>query len=179
MRNGNRNLNKGAVMAIVTLKGTPLNTCGTLPSVGASAPGFMLTKGDLSDVSLSAWAGKTIVLNIFPSIDTPTCAMSVRRFNAELDKIKNMIVLCVSADLPFAQGRFCGAEGLSNVIPLSTFRHPEFGDAYGVRITDGVLKGLMSRAIVVIDRSGKVSYTQQVAEISNEPDYAPVLKAVE
>jgi thiol peroxidase len=105
--------------------------------------------------------------------------MSVRRFNAELDKMNNTAVLCISADLPFAQGRFCGAEGLANVIPLSTFRHPEFGDAYGVRMADGALKGLMSRAIVVIDGAGKVRYTEQVPEISQEPDYAAALKAVE
>jgi thioredoxin-dependent peroxiredoxin len=165
-------------MSRVTIKGNPYNTSGNLPSTGSAAPGFTLTKNDLSEVPLSSFSGKKIVLNIFPSIDTPTCAMSVRRFNADLDKMKNTVVLCISADLPFAQGRFCGAEGLKNVIPLSTFRHPEFGDAYGVRMVDSALKGLMSRAIVAIDESGKVIHTEQVAEISNEPDYNAVMKAV-
>jgi thioredoxin-dependent peroxiredoxin len=165
-------------MAQVTIKGTVFNTCGNLPAIGITAPEFTLTKTDLSDISLSSFKGKKIVLNIFPSIDTPTCAMSVRRFNAELDKMQNTIVLCISADLPFAQKRFCGAEGLKNVIPLSTFRHPEFGDAYGVRMADSALEGLMSRAIVVINESGKVVYTEQVADIGNEPDYGKAIKAV-
>jgi thiol peroxidase len=165
-------------MARVTIKGSPFTTCGNLPAIGSAAPEFTLTKTDLSEVSLGFYKGKKAVLNIFPSLDTSTCAMSVRRFNAELDKLKNTVVLCISADLPFAQKRFCGAEGLKNVIPLSTFRHPEFGDVYGVRMADSDLKGLMSRAIVVIDESGKVVYTEQVAEISNEPDYGKAIKAV-
>ena len=165
-------------MARVTIKGSPFNTCGNLPAVGSKAPGFNLTKTDLSEVSSDSYSGKRVVLNIFPSIDTSICAMSVRRFNAELDKMQNTVVLCVSADLPFAQARFCGAEGLKNVVPLSTFRHPEFGDAYGVRMLDGALKGLMSRAVVVINGSGNVVYTEQVAEISSEPDYGAAIRAV-
>lgn len=165
-------------MAQVTIKGTVFNTCGNLPAIGSTAPEFTLTKTDLSETSQSSFKGKKIVLNIFPSIDTSTCAMSVRRFNAELDKLKNTVVLCISADLPFAQKRFCGAEGLANVIPLSIFRHPEFGDLYGARMADSDLKGLMSRAVVVINETGKVVYTEQVAEITNEPDYGKAIQAV-
>jgi thioredoxin-dependent peroxiredoxin len=165
-------------MAKVTLKGAAFNTIGKLPSVGSAAPAFTLTKTDLSETSLSDFTGKKVVLNIFPSLDTSTCAMSVRRFNAELDKMKNTVVLCVSADLPFAQARFCGAEGLKNVIPLSVFRHPEFGDTYGVRMADSPLKGLMSRAVMVVNESGKVVYTEQVAEITSEPDYGKAIKAL-
>lgn len=165
-------------MAQVTIKGTLYTTCGNLPATGSVAPGFTLTTTDLTEIDSGSFKGKKVVLNIFPSIDTTTCAMSVRRFNAELDKLKNTVVLCISADLPFAQKRFCGAEGLANVMPLSTFRHPEFGDAYGVRMADGALKGLMSRAVVVIDEAGKVVYTEQVAEISKEPDYDKAIKAV-
>jgi thioredoxin-dependent peroxiredoxin len=165
-------------MAKVTIKGAVFNTCGNLPLAGSAAPSFTLTKTDLSETSLGDFGGKKIVLNIFPSIDTPICAMSVRRFNAELDAMTNTVVLCISADLPFAQKRFCGAEGLNNVLPLSTFRHTEFGDLYGVRMADSALKGLMSRAIVVIDEKGKVKYTQQVADIGSEPDYAAALRAV-
>jgi thioredoxin-dependent peroxiredoxin len=165
-------------MARITLKGKPITTCGTLPVKGSKAPDFTLTKADLSDVSLSSLAGKKIVLNIFPSIDTSVCAMSVRRFNAEAGKLENTLVLCISADLPFATTRFCGTEGLRNVVTLSTFRHPEFGDVYGVRIVDGTMAGLMSRAIVVIDEKGSVVYTEQVPEIAQEPNYAAALKAI-
>jgi thioredoxin-dependent peroxiredoxin len=165
-------------MAHVAIKGTFFNTCGNLPSTGSAAPEFTLTKTDLSEISLRSFKGKKVVLNIFPSLDTSTCAMSVRRFNAELEKMKNTVVLCISADLPFAQKRFCGAEGLANVIPLSTFRHPEFGDVYGVRMADSDLKGLMSRAVVVINEEGKVVYTEQVAEITMEPDYGKAIQAV-
>lgn len=166
-------------MAKIALHGNPIDTVGSLPVKGSQAPAFTLTAADMSDKSLRDFLGKRIVLNIFPSIDTPTCAMSVRRFNAEAAKLNNTVVLCISADLPFAQKRFCGAEGLNNVITLSTFRHPEFGDAYGVRITDGGLAGLMSRAIVAIDENSLVTYTQQVPEIGQEPDYPAALKAVE
>jgi thiol peroxidase len=169
---------KGGFMARITLKGSTTTTCGTLPVTGSKAPDFTLTKADLSDVSLRLFAGKKIVLNIFPSIDTSVCAMSVRRFNAEAGKLDTTIVLCISADLPFSATRFCGAEGLRNVVTLSTFRHPEFGDAYGVRIVDGGMAGLMSRAIVVIDEKGSVIYTEQVPEIAQEPDYAAALKAI-
>ena len=165
-------------MARITLKGNPINTCGTLPLKGSKAPDFTLTKSDLSDASLRSFAGKKIVLNIFPSIDTSVCAMSVRRFNAEAGKLENTVVLCISADLPYAAKRFCGTEGLRNVVTLSTFRHPEFGDSYGVRIVDGGMAGLLSRAIVAIDEKGSVIYTEQVPEIAQEPDYAAALKAI-
>jgi thiol peroxidase len=162
-------------MAQITLKGNPIHTCGTLPAVGSTAPDFVLTKTDLSDVSLKDFVGKKIVLNIFPSIDTPVCATSVRKFNAEADKLKNTVVLCVSVDLPFAHNRFCAAEGLKNVLPMSELHQRTFGEAYGVRIIDGPLAGILSRAIVVIDEQGKVRYTEQVPEIAQEPDYQAVL----
>jgi thiol peroxidase len=135
----------------------------------------MLTKTDLSDVSLKDFTGKKIVLNIFPSIDTPVCAMSVRRFNTEISNIGNTVVLCASLDLPFAHARFCGAEGLNDVISVSELRNKEFGNAYGVRIIDGPLTGLLARAIVVLDEKGKVVYTQLVPEIKEEPNYEAAL----
>lgn len=162
-------------MAKTAFKGSPVQLTGDLPQPGAFAPGFTLTGNDLSDVSLKDYAGKTVVLNIFPSIDTPVCAMSVRKFNAEIGKTDNAVVICVSADLPFAHARFCGAEGLDHVVSASTFRSPDFGDAYGIRIADGPLAGLMGRAVLVIDGKGKVAYSQLVDEISNEPDYEPAL----
>ena len=151
---------------------------GDLPEVGAQAPDFKLTAGDLSDVTLENYAGKKLVLNIFPSLDTDVCAASVRRFNEEAAGLDNTDVLCISKDLPFAQSRFCGAEGLDNVTTLSCFRYRTFGDNYGVRIVDGPIAGLMARAIVVIDEGGKVIYTEQVPEIVQEPDYASALVAV-
>ena len=162
-------------MAQTAFKGTPVQLSGELPRPGAAAPDFTLTRSDLSDVSLTDYAGKTVVLNIFPSIDTPVCAMSVRKFNAEIGNFDNAVVLCVSADLPFAHARFCGAEGLDHVVSASTFRSSGFGDAYGMRITGGPLAGLMARAVVVIDGQGKVAYTQLVEEISQEPDYDKAL----
>jgi len=165
-------------MAQITLKGNPINTVGDLPEVGAQAPDFKLTAGDLSDVILENYAGKKLVLNIFPSLDTDVCAASVRRFNEEAAGLDNTDVLCISKDLPFAQSRFCGAEGLDNVTTLSCFRYRTFGDNYGVRIVDGPIAGLMARAIVVIDEGGKVIYTEQVPEIAQEPDYASALVAV-
>ena len=165
-------------MAKITLKGGPVETIGELPKVGSSAPNFTLTKTDLSDATLKDYAGKRLILNIFPSVDTPTCALSVKRFNEEASKSKNTAVLCVSADLPFAHKRFCGAEGIENVESASVFRSPSFGKDYGLVITTGVLKGLLSRAIVVIDGSGKVLHTQQVAEIADEPNYAAALAAL-
>lgn len=165
-------------MATITLKGTPVTTIGSLPKVGAPAPAFTLVKTDLSTVSNADLAGKRIVLNIFPSVDTPTCATSVRKFNAEASKLANTVVLCVSKDLPFAHARFCGAEGLKDVIGASDFRSPSFGSDYGVTITDSKLTGLFSRAVVVIDATGKVVHTEQVAEIANEPDYAKALAAL-
>ena len=166
-------------MAKITLKGNPINTCGELPSVGSAAPDFNLTNTDLADVSLSSFAGKKIVLNIFPSVDTPVCAASVRRFNEELSKLDNTVVLCVSLDLPFAHKRFCGAEGLEAVMPVTEMRSRGFGEDYNVRITDGPLAGLLSRAVVVIDANGKIAYTQQVPEIVEEPNYEDVVAAVQ
>lgn len=147
-----------------------------MPKVGSKASDFNLTNTSLTDVSLATFAGKRIVLNIFPSIDTGVCAQSVRRFNKEVEKLNNTVVLCVSADLPFAGGRFCGAEGLNNVITLSELRPPRnFAETYGLRMVDGPLAGLMARAVVVIDEAGKVLYTELVPEIAQEPAYEPVV----
>lgn len=166
-------------MAQVKFKGDPVNTIGELPQVGDLAPDFVLTKTDLADISLKDLAGKKVVLNIFPSVDTPVCATSVRRFNAEINNYANAVVVCASKDLPFAHARFCGAEGLENVIPASELRNSEFGDRYGVRIAEGPLKGLFARAVVVLDENGKVTYNQLVPEITEEPDYEAALKAVQ
>lgn len=163
-------------MATIALEGNEIHTVGDLPAVGTSAPAFTLTTGELAEVSLADYAGKKIVMNIFPSIDTGVCAASTRRFNAVANDYKGVVVLCISADLPFAASRFCGAENLSEVITLSTFRNPAFGDDYGVKISDGPIAGLTSRAIVVIDETGKVTYTEQVPEITQEPDYDTALK---
>ena len=164
-------------MASITLKGNSIHTNGDLPNVGAAAPAFSLTKVDLSDVGLDAFAGKTVVLNIFPSIDTPVCAASVRRFNAEVNKLADTVVLCASADLPFAHKRFCGAEGLDNVLSVSDLRDKGFGERYGVKVVDGPLAGLLARAVVVI-KGGKVTYTQLVPEIAEEPNYDAAIAAV-
>lgn len=163
-------------MAAITLKGNPINTNGALPAVGAAAPAFSLTGVDLADVTLDSVAGKTVVLNIFPSIDTPVCAASVRRFNAELDKLGDVAVLCVSADLPFAHKRFCGAEGLERVQSLSDMRDKGFGERYGIKIVDGPLAGLLARAVVVV-KGGKVTYAELVPEIAQEPNYDAALAA--
>lgn len=165
-------------MAQITLKGNPFNTIGNLPAVGSDAPNFELTTNDLGNVSLKDFAGKKVILNIFPSIDTGTCATSVRTFNKEVAALDNTVVLCVSRDLPFAQSRFCGAEGIENVQTLSDFNTGNFGKDYGLTIIDGPLKGLFSRSIVVIDESGKVTYTQQVAETVDEPDYAAAIASL-
>jgi thiol peroxidase len=165
-------------MATIKLKGNAISTIGNLPSAGATAPDFRLTKTDLSETSLKDFNGKIVVLNIFPSLDTSVCASSVRKFNAELDKLANTVVLCISRDLPFAHSRFCAAEGLKNVISLSELRDNNFGKSYGVTITDGPLAGLHSRAVVVIDKSGKVVYAEQVPEITQEPNYDAAIKAV-
>ena len=165
-------------MAQITLKGTPIHTSGDLPKVGAAAPAYTLVRTDLSEVSGKDLAGQRVVLNIFPSLDTPTCAASVRKFNARANEKPNTTVLCVSADLPSAQKRFCGAEGLDNVVPASTFRAAEFGQAYGLALVDGPLKGLLARAVVVIDESGKVVHTELVPEIAQEPNYDAALAAL-
>lgn len=162
----------------VTLGGNPVQLSGELPKVGQPAPAFSLVGKDLADVGLSAFAGKRKVLNIFPSLDTPTCAMSVRRFNKEASEAADTVVLCISADLPFAQARFCGAEGLDNVVTLSTLRGREFLENYGVAIAGGPLAGLAARAVVVLDADNRVLHSELVAEIKQEPDYAAALAAL-
>jgi thiol peroxidase len=165
-------------MAKITFKGSPINTAGSLPKVGSAAPDFKVVKTDITPLSLSEFKGKKVVLNIFPSLDTAVCAASVRRFNVEASKLAHTVVLCISKDLPFAQKRFCAAEGLDNVIPGSEYRDSNFSDAYGVRIVDGPLEGLFSRAIVIVDEKGMVAYTEQVPEIAQEPDYDKALAAL-
>ena len=162
-------------MATITLKGNEIQTVGNLPKPGEAAPDFTLVKSDLSEISLKDYRGKTVILNIFTTIDTPVCATATRRFNSEADKLDNVAVLCISADLPFALSRFCGAEGLETVTPLSVFRSPDFGKAYGQTITSGPLAGLLARSVVVVDPEGKVNYTEQVPEIAQEPNYEAVL----
>jgi thiol peroxidase len=165
-------------MAQVTLKGNPVQVDGQLPQVGQQAPAFSLVAGDLSDVTLASLAGKRKVLNIFPSVDTPTCATSVRKFNAQAGELANTVVLCISADLPFAQARFCGAEGLDNVVNLSTMRGADFLKDYGVAIGNGPLAGVSCRAVVVLDEHDKVLHSELVGEIADEPDYAAALAAL-
>ncbi len=165
-------------MATVTLKGNPINTIGTLPAIGSDAPNFTMTKEDLSSGSLSDYKGKKVVLNIFPSIDTGTCAQSVRQFNQEAAELDNTAVVCISKDLPFAQGRFCGAEGINNVEMMSDFKNGNFGKAYGVEFADGPLETLLSRSVVVVDEKGKVLYTEQVSETVEEPNYKAALEAL-
>lgn len=164
-------------MATVTMKGNPVETVGNLPAVGTQAPAFTLAAADLSDLTLASLAGKRVVLNIFPSIDTPTCATSVREFNQRAADLDNVVVVCVAADLPFAMARFCGAEGIANVKTGSSFRSG-FGKDYGVAFAGGPLAQLLSRAVVVIGTDGKVLYTEQVAEVASEPNYDAALKAL-
>ena len=165
-------------MAHVTLRGNPFSTNGELPAVGSSAPGFSLVGSDLSEITAESLSGKKVVLNIFPSIDTPTCAASVRTFNERAGDRDDTVVLCVSEDLPFAAGRFCGAEGIENVKTGSAFRGT-FSDDYGVTLQDGPLAGLAARAVVVLDESGTVTHTQLVGEIAEEPDYDAALAALD
>ena len=162
-------------MAQITLKGNPIHTSGELPKVGSAAPDFTLTKMDLSEVSKGDLKGRRVILNIFPSVDTPTCAASERMFSKRAAEKANTAILCVSADLPFAQKRFCAAEGIAAVEPASTFRHGSFLDAYGVKMTDGPLRGLCARAVVVLDENGTVLHTELVSEIANEPNYDAAL----
>ncbi|NHB91721.1 thiol peroxidase [Photorhabdus cinerea] len=162
----------------VKFQGNDISVSGQFPKSGEKAKDFTLTAKDLSDISLSHYAGKRKVLNIFPSIDTGVCAASVRKFNQVANDLENTVILCISADLPFAQSRFCGAEGLSNVVTLSTLRGDTFSEDYGVAISDSPLKGLTARAVVVLDESDKVIYSQLVDEITNEPDYDSVLAAL-
>jgi thiol peroxidase len=165
-------------MAAITLKGNPINTSGTLPKVGSKLTDFKLVQNDLSVASLSSFSGKKLVLNIFPSIDTGTCATSVRKFNESASNLANTTVLCISRDLPFAQKRFCGAEGLENVINLSDFQEGTFGKNNGLNIVDGPLSGLHSRAIIVVDENGTITHTEQVGEIVDEPNYEAALAAL-
>jgi thiol peroxidase len=165
-------------MANITLGGNPIHTSGELPATGTKAPEFTLVKGDLSTLSLSDLKGSKVILNIFPSIDTPTCATSTRKFNEKASGLENTKVLCISRDLPFAQNRFCGAEGLKDVITVSDFKDGSFGANYGLTVTDGPLAGLHSRAVVVLDEEGNVKYTEQVADIKDEPNYDNALAAL-
>lgn len=165
-------------MANITFKGNPVQTVGNLPAVGSVAPDFTLVSGELADVSLSDFKGKNVVLNIFPSLDTGVCAASVRRFNKEATGLNNTVVLGISADLPFASGRFCSAEGIENVITLSTFRDNAFGNDYGLLMSDGPLNGLLARAVVVVNPEGEVVYTELVPEIAQEPDYHSAINSI-
>lgn len=159
----------------VFFNGSPCHTYGIIPAVGTKAPDFKLTGSDLSEVTLDEFAGKRVVLNVFPSLDTPVCAASVRRFNQEAAGLDNVQVICVSMDLPFAASRFCTAEGIKDLIVASAFRSPEFAERYGLQITDGVLKGLLARAVLVIGTDGKIEFTDLVEEITHEPDYEAAL----
>jgi len=165
-------------MAQVTLKGNPIHTTGDLPAVGAQAPDFRLTGGDLKDVTLADYRGKRKVLNIVPSLDTSVCATSTRKFNERAGQLANTVVLVVSADLPFASKRFCTTEGLQNVVPLSLMRDKNFAKDYGILIQDGPLQGICARAVVVLDQNDKVIYRQLVPEIGQEPDYDAALKVI-
>jgi len=165
-------------MATVTLHGDAIHTSGQLPNTGSSAPDFTLTKNDLSTCSLKDFKGSKVILNIFPSIDTGTCAQSVRQFNQEASELDNTKVLCISRDLPFAQARFCAAEGLENVVNLSDYVDNSFGKSYGLDFVDGPLNGLHSRAVIVLDENGTVTYTEQVNEIVDEPNYKAALEAL-
>ncbi|WP_240098487.1 thiol peroxidase [Thermomonas flagellata] len=165
-------------MSTVTLKGTPVRVGGQLPSVGSQAPAFSLVGTDLADRTLADFAGKRKLLNIFPSVDTGVCAASVRRFNQDAAKLADTVVLCISADLPFAQARFCGAEGIDRVVMLSTLRGRRFLRDYGVELEDGPLAGLAARAVIVLDAADTVRYVQLVPEITQEPDYAAALAAL-
>lgn len=165
-------------MATVTLQGHPLTTSGELPAIGSEAPGFRLVGVGLKDQTLHDFAGKKKLLNIFPSVDTGTCAMSVRQFNQKAAALSNAVVLCISADLPFAQKRFCGAEGISNVVMLSLMRGRNFAKDYGLLLENGPLAGLTARAVVVLDEDNRVIYTELVSEIANEPNYQDALLAL-
>ncbi len=164
-------------MATITFQGKPLNTSGELPAIGSNAPNFSLVSGKLKNISLTTYAGKRKLLSIVPSVDTPTCAAATRIFNQKASVLENTVILVISADLPFAQSRFCQLEGLKDVIPLSTFRS-NFAQDYGVNIVDTILEGLTSRAIVIIDENEKVIYTEMVAEVAEEPDYESALLAL-
>ncbi len=165
-------------MSKVTLNGSPVTTIGELPKVGSKAPDFLLVGTNLSDIKNTDFAGKRLVLNIFPSLDTATCAASVRHFNVDAAKLDNTAVICISKDLPFAHGRFCAAEAITNVVSASEFRGNAFGKAYGVMITDSPLQGLLARSVVVVDTDGTILHTELVPEIANEPDYQSALDSL-
>lgn len=165
-------------MATVTLGGNAVNVKGNFPKTGAQAPEFTLVKSDLSELTLSSLKGKKVVLNIFPSLDTKVCAMSVRKFNDMAAKMDNTVVLAISKDLPFAHARFCTTEGIENVIGLSAFRNCTFGEDYGVALAEGPLAGLFARAVIILDEQGKVIYTELVPEITTEPDYEKALQQI-
>jgi len=165
-------------MAQTAIKGNPVNTTGDLPAVGSDAGDFTLTGTDLADIKLSDYAGKKVVLNIFTSIDTSVCALSVKKFNNEITQYPDTVVLCVSRDLPFAHARFCGVEGIENVVSVSAMRDLSFGDDYGVTFAEGPVKGLFARAVVIIDENREVIYSQLAPEHSEEPDYASALAAL-
>ncbi len=165
-------------MATITLKGNTIHTSGELPATGSLAPEFKLVKSDLGEASLSEFKGKKVVLNIFPSLDTAVCAASVRKFNEKAASMKNTVVLAISKDLPFAMGRFCTTEGISNVVTLSAFRDTDFADNYGLGIVDGPLAGLLARCVFVVDENGRITYAELVPEIVQEPDYDKALSAL-
>lgn len=165
-------------MAQVTLKGKPIQTKGNLPKVGSRAPDFLLVSADLADKTLADFKGKKKILSIVPSLDTPTCSLSAKKFNEAANLLSNAVILVISADLPFAQKRVCGAENLKNIFTLSMMRNKKFGEDYGVLIIDGPLAGICARAIVVLDEADKVIYTQLVPEIAQEPDYDQALKVL-
>lgn len=162
-------------METIYFKGTPCHTYGTLPEVGEKAPCFNLVTPELKEIHCDEYRGKRVVLNVFPSLDTPVCAASVRRFNEEASKLEDTVVLCVSMDLPFAAGRFCEAEGITNVTAASAFRSPMFAERYGLQIVDGPLAGLLARAVIIVDGDRKIIYRELVEEITNEPDYVEAL----
>ena len=166
-------------METVFFSGQEVHTYGKVPEVGTKAPEFNLTGKDLKNITLADFAGKRVVLNVFPSLDTPVCAASVRKFNKEAGEVDNVAVLCVSMDLPFAMQRFCTLEGLENVVPASAFRSPEFGKEYGLLFTDGPLAGLLARCVIIIDENGKVAYRDLVSEVTHEPDYEAAKKVLE
>lgn len=166
-------------MATITLKGNPIHTLGELPAVGQKAPDFVLVKNDLSRVSLKDFLGSKLVLNIFPSVDTSVCATSVRKFNQRVDALEHVKVLCISRDLPFAQARFCGAEGIKSAVMLSDYVNGEFGKNYHLEIIDGPFAGLHSRVVIVLDEEGRILYKEQVGEIGDEPDYSAAMTTLE
>jgi len=165
-------------MAGTKFKSSEVKISGSLPKIGSKAPNFTLVKSDLSEIKLSDYSGKHLILNIFPSLDTSVCAASVRKFNKEAANLPNTVVLAVSADLPFASGRFCTTEGIENVIPASVYRNPEFAKDYGVLMIDGPLKGLLARAVVVINPEGNISYIELVPEITQEPNYQTAINSI-